>query len=184
MQETNKKAFGALAVLISLLIALGVSLAAGNMFSHRISSLKDAELKKAIDIAAEGNTGAEDVTPRGETGVKIYLVKSGTGGNDSYAVLSTAKSRGCEVKSLVAFSSDGVISSVQLLSVVGGSANAKELVEKSGILQGFGGASLESESVSVNKTVGSRGCDEALVKSVNQAIKALKAMVSEEEVSQ
>lgn len=183
MQENNKKAIGALAVLLSLLIALGVSLAAGSILGG-ISNAKDDRVKQAIDNAAEGNVGIEDITPTGEKGVKIYLVKSGTGGNDSYALLSTAKSRGCTAESLVAFSADGVISSVQLLSVEGGTENAMELIEKSGILADLGGASIESESVSLTAVGGVGGCDEALVKSVNQAIKALKSLIAEEEVSE
>ena len=183
MQETNKSK-NLLAILISLALALVLSLVFGGLFSGRIKNMEEDRFKAAIDTAAQGNMGAEDITPQGEKGVKVYLVKSGTGGEDSYLVLSAAKSHGCQVESLVAFSYDGVISSVQLLSVKGGSFNAKALIEKSGMLAGFGGASIENESLAVNRVEGTNGCDEAVVKSVNKAIQTLKALISQEEVSE
>ncbi len=184
MNETNTGLRSVFAIVLSLCLALGIALLAGTLFADRLEGAEDARLSTAIDTAAEGNTGYEDITPVGSAGTGIYLVKSGTGGEDSYAVLSTAKSRGCQVESLTVFSLDGVISSVQLLSVKGGSYDARERVEASGILALFGGVDINSESLSLKGVEGSGGCDEALVKSVNRAIETIKELIADKEVSQ
>ena len=188
MRETGVSVRSAAAVVLCLALALIIAFGAGALFSPKIKNDADAAFKAAIDQVADGNAGFEDVTDTyltdAEQGTAMYLVKSGTGGKDVYCVFTSAKYRGCTVETLTAFSFDGVIASVKLLEVRGGVYNARELMEKSGILAAFGGVSYDSEPVTINKVENAGGCDGAVAVSVNKACAAMKkVLATEEEVS-
>lgn len=189
MQETKNTPKSLAAAFLCIVLALIVALAAALAFSPKTEEGTNGRLKEAIDTAVEGNAGYEDVTADyitdGEARLAVYLVKSGTGGKDGYCVFTTAKSRGCTVEALTAFSFDGVIMSVQLLDVSGGVYNAKELVLESGVLSSFGGVSYDSETVNIKGAEGAGGCNGAVVLAVNKACNAMKSVLyTEEEVSQ
>ena len=186
--ETNNTPKTITAIIVCLLLSVALAILAGTLFDADIKNGKNAALTDAINSAAEGNAGYEDITHTyvspGEKGTALYAVKSGTGGKGVYCVTATAKRRGCTVETLTAFSADGVIMSVTLLDVKGGVYNAKELLCESGMLAELGGVSYDSESLSIKGVPETGGCDEAVLISVNRACDTMKKVLHvEEEVS-
>lgn len=186
--ETNNTAKSLLSGFLCLALALAVSLGAGILFGDKAKKGTDAELTAAINAAAEGNAGYEDITdayiPQNEKGVSLYLIKSGTGGKDVYCARTTAKSRGCTVDALTTFSADGVIMSVRILSAKGGNGNGADIIEKSGILSHFGGVPYDSDVITVNSVTAAGGFDDAVVISVNKACGAISKVLYVEEESE
>lgn len=188
MQGTTNTGRSAAAVVLCFALALIIAFGAGYVFYPKIKNDADAAFKAAIDEVADGNAGYENVTDTyladREQGTALYLVKSGTGGKDVYCVFTSAKYRGCTVDTLTAFSFDGVITGVKLLDVKGGAYNARQLVEQSGLLGGFGGVSYNGEAVTVEPVENAGGCDDAIAVSVNKACDVMKSVLdTEEEVS-
>lgn len=176
--------------LLALALALLLAALAGGATSARIADRRDSAQKDAIDLAFNGNDGYTEVTEDcAVSGVTaVYLVKSGTGGEDGICVFSTASSRGCTVRLLTAFSHDGIISSVHLLDAEGTPSGAGQLIAESGILAAFGGVSYDTQSVAIKGIDGADGCSGAVVRGVNYACAAVSKLLyteeSSEEVSQ
>ncbi len=184
MDET-KKTNGIVSLAIALIIALLLSLAAGLAVNDRIQDQEDARIQSLLNAAVDGNAGYEDVSAlHGISGSSLYLVKSGTGGEDSYVVITTAKSRGCSAEVVCTFTVDGLISSVELVKTEGGVPNAKDLIEKSGMLSAFGGISYDSELTEIKAAEGAGSCNEALILAVNQSCDVMKSVLYTEEVSE
>lgn len=184
MAETTKTK-GVIGLVAALVIALGISFAMGFVTEDKIQKNADDRINTLISTAVNGNSGYQDVSSlHGIKDSRLYLVKSGTGGEDSYVVLTTGKSRGCSAEVLCTFTADGVISSVQLVDTAGGVHNAKELIEKSGMLSAFGGVSYDSELTKVKKAKGAGACNEAVILAVNTSCGVMKTVLYSEEVSE
>lgn len=188
MQETKKSYLGILGFVICLVLAILLAFLANALFSDKITEADTTRLDSIIALAVEGNAGYEnigsDYGPAEAADTALYLVKSGTGGVDSYAALNTVEYRGCTVELLCAFSYDGIISSVHLIKATGGVVNAKELIEESGMLASFGGASYDAELTKIKTAEGAGNCNGAVILAVNEACDLMKSVLYTEEVSQ
>lgn len=188
MQENKGRgtAYAALSLLvisgiIAFLVAFVNSVTAPTIEKHN-----EEVLRANIESIFKGNSGFEDVTdsiPEVDGVVAVYRVLSGTGGQDSYCIHSSAPGYGGMVEMLVGFNCDGEITGVSVLSAEGETPGVGQRITGQGFLDGFKGLSYNQEGAKVDGISGATVSSGAALKAVNSACLAMEALLSSDESS-
>ncbi len=172
-------------LLISGLVACIVAFVNG-ITAPVIQKNTEESIRQSINLIFDGNAGYEDITAvcqsegklNGAEGVaSVYRVTSGTGGEDSYCILSKAVGYGGDVELLVGFSCDGVISGVKVLSASGETPGIGQQITEEEFLARFGGLSSNAVGTAIDGISGATVSSTAAVKAVNGACIAINNLL-------
>ncbi len=192
MQKPKNKERGIVYSTVVLLLISGLVagiVAVVNVFTAPVIEQNTAEnIRQNIDTLFDGNSGFDDITAECDTasldGIgAVYRVKSGTGGEDSYCMLSTAAGYGGEIELLVGFSCDGVITGVKVLDASGETPGIGQLITEDEFLARFGGLYCNDEGTKIDGVSGATVSSTAAVKAVNSACVMMTRLLGEGEVS-
>lgn len=195
MQRNNKGVLYSAVVLllISGLTACFIALING-VTSPIIQKNTEKSINQSINTLFEGNAGHEDITKHcqaegylegAEGVVAVYRVKSGTGGEDGYCVLSKAPGYGDDIEMLVGFSCDGVISGVKVFSASGETPGIGQKIKDDAFLSRFLGLSSNASGTKIDGISGATVSSTGAVKAVNGACIVINNLLGlNEEVAQ
>lgn len=178
----------AVLLLISCLVACTVALV--NAITAPAIEANTAErIKKGIDLMFDGNGGFDDITADcqadgllsdTEAVQSVYRVKSGTGGEDSYCVLSRTAGYGDDIELLVGFSCDGLIVGVRVTEASGETPGIGQHVTEEAFLAQFGGLEYNADGTRIDGVSGATVSSTAVVKAVNAACTVMGAILEAE----
>lgn len=178
----------AVLLLISCFVACTVALV--NAITAPVIEANTTEnIKKSIDSMFDGNSGFDDITAdckadgalsEAEAVQSVYRVKSGTGGEDSYCVLSRAAGYGDDIELLVGFSCDGLIAGVTVIEASGETPGIGQRVTEEAFLAQFGGLKYNAEGTKIDGVSGATVSSTAVVKAVNAACTVIGRLLEAE----
>lgn len=179
----------AILLLISCFVACTVAVV--NKITAPVIEANTGETVKAsIDLLFDGNSGFDDITAdcltdgllsEAEAVQSVYRVKSGTGGEDSYCVLSRAAGYGDDIELLVGFSCDGLIVGVRVIEASGETPGIGQRVTEEAFLAQFGGLKYNADGTKIDGVSGATVSSTAVVKAVNAACTVMDAILEAEQ---
>lgn len=179
----------AVLLLISCFVACTVALV--NAITAPAIEANTAEsIRNGIDLLFDGNGGFDDITAdcranglfsEAEAVQSVYRVKSGTGGEDSYCVLSRTAGYGDDIELLVGFSCDGLIVGVRVIEASGETPGIGQRVTEEAFLAQFGGLEYNAEGTKIDGVSGATVSSTAVVKAVNAACTVVGAILEAEQ---